>query len=186
VGSLATQIDTTLENLPGAAERLRFTTNHDETMWDATPPELFGGLEGSKAAFVLSMTMPGTPLVYNGQELGVADTVSFFARTPYDWDQDASITDFYRQSLALFHDRPALQHGTLEVLTPGAEDVLVYSRATDDREMVVAVNVRDTAKTVAVPSGYSDASLVDVVTGDAVGADSLDLGAYGYRLLRVE
>jgi len=186
VGSLATQIDTTLENLPGAAERLRFTTNHDETMWDATPPELFGGLEGSKAAFVLSMTMPGTPLVYNGQELGVADTVSFFARTPYDWDQDASITDFYRQSLALFHDSPALQHGTLEVLTPQAEDALLYSRATDDREMVVAVNVRDTAKTVAVPSAYSDASLVDAVTGETVDVDSLDLGAYGYRLLRVD
>ena len=186
VGSLATQVDTTLDNLPGAAERLRFTTNHDETMWDATPPELFGGMEGSKAAFVLSMTMPGTPLVYNGQELGVSDTVSFFARTPYDWDQDASITAFYQQSLTLFRSSPALQDGDLEVLTPGAEDVLVYSRATDSREMVVAVNVREDAKTVAVPSAYSDASLVNAVSGESVETDSLDLGAYGYRLLRVE
>jgi glycosidase len=186
VGELATQVDTTLDNLPGAAERLRFTTNHDETMWDATPPELFGGREGSKAAFVLSMTLPGTPLVYNGQELGVADTVSFFARTPYDWGRDAAITDFYERSLTLFRDSPALQHGTLEVLTPEAEDVLVYRRATDDREMVVAVNVRESANTVAVPSAYSDASLVNVLSGASVETDSLALGAYGYRLLRVE
>jgi len=52
--------------------------------------------------------------------------------------------------------------------------------------MVVAVNVREDAKTVAVPSAYSDASLVNAVSGESVETDSLDLGAYGYRLLRVE
>jgi glycosidase len=186
VGRLATQVDTTLDNLPGAGERLRFTTNHDETMWDATPPELFGGLEGSKAAFVLTTTMPGTPLVYNGQELGVADTVSFFARTPYDWGQDPSIETFYRDYLTLYRNSPALHHGELNVLTPEAEDVLVYSRVAENSEMVVAVNVRDEAATVPVPSGYAEASLVDAVTGEALAADSLALDGYGYRLLRVE
>jgi len=186
VSSLATQVDTTLDDIPGAGRRLRFTTNHDETMWDATPPELFDGLAGSSAAFVLTTTLPGTPLVYNGQELGVADTVSFFARTPYDWDQAPSIEAFYRSYLNLYRNSPALHHGELNILTPEAEDVLVYSRATEDSEMLMAVNVRDETATVAVPSGYGGQTLVDARSGERVTADSLSLGAYGYRLLRVD
>jgi len=186
VGSLATQVRSTTESLPGDGRRLRFTTNHDETMWDAPPPELFDGVEGAKAAFVLAMTMPGTPLVYNGQELGVTDTVSFFARTPYDWSQTPPIRSFYRDVLTLYGESPALRHGTLDVLTPDAEDALLYRRATDDAEMLVAVNVRDSARTVPVPSEYADAGLVDAMNGEPVSGTTLELGPYGYRLLRVE
>ena len=186
VSELATQVDTTLENIPDGGERLRFTTNHDETMWDATPPQLFDGVEGSKAAFVLTTTLPGTPLVYNGQELGVADTVSFFARTPYDWTQSPPIRDFYREYLTLYRNSPALHHGDLQIRSPEAEDVLVYSRATEDHEMIVAVNVRDEAQTVPVPAAVADASLTDALSEAPVDSDSLDLGPYGYRLLRVE
>ncbi|MFB6097560.1 MAG: alpha-amylase family glycosyl hydrolase [Salinibacter sp.] len=186
VRTLATQVDTTLADMPKAAARLRFTTNHDETMWDAPPPKLFGGLEGSKAAFVLAGSMPGAPLIYNGQELGVTDTVSFFARTPYDWRRDPAIEDFYRNFLTLFRNSPALQEGTLTVHTPKAEDVLVYERSTDDETMLVAVNVRDTSKTVPVPDAYADASLTGALSGETVSGETLSLGPYGYRLLRVE
>lgn len=186
VRALATQVDTTLANLPTGARRLRFTTNHDETMWDAPPPALFDGLEGSKAAFVLAASMPGAPLVYNGQELGVTDSVSFFARTPYDWTQDPAIENFYQDYLTLYRNSPALQEGSLTVHTPQAEDVLVYERATDDARMLVAVNVRDSATTVPVPDAYADASLTNALTGASVEGETLSLEGYGYRLLRVE
>jgi glycosidase len=186
VRTLATQVDTTLDNLRGAAKRLRFTSNHDETMWDAPPPALFDGLEGSKAAFVLATSMPGAPLVYNGQELGVADSVSFFARTPYDWTQQPEIRDFYREYLNLYRDSPALRHGSLEVHTPEAEDALVYERAADDATMLVVVNVRDASTTVSVPNAHAGASLTDALSGEAVDGPTLELGSYGYRLLRVK
>jgi len=186
VSTLATQVDSTLANLPRAAERLRFTTNHDETMWDATPPELFGGLEGSKAAFVLTTSLPGVPLVYNGQELGVADTVSFFSRTPYDWGEQPEILGFYRDYLNLYRNSPALQEGSFEVHTPDAEDVLVYERATDEETMLAAVNVRDTSQSVPVPEAHADASLTNALTGETMEGETMSLGAYGYRLLRVE
>ena len=185
VRTLATQVDTTLANLPDAAKRLRFTTNHDETMWDAPPPQLFDGLDGSKAAFVLATSMPGAPLVYNGQELGVPDTVSFFSRTPYDWTQTPDIRTFYQDYLTLYRDSPALQRGSLEVYTPEAEDALVYERSTDDETMLVAVNVRDASAQVAVPDAYADASLTDALSGETVEGDTLTLEAYDYHLLRV-
>jgi glycosidase len=185
VGSLATQVTSTLEQLPGESTRLRFTTNHDETMWDATPPQLFDGLEGAKAAFVLTTSMPGTPLVYNGQELGVADTVSFFDRTPYEWaGEDPSITSFYRDYLTFYRSSPALQEGDLEILTPDADDVLVYRRSTGDEELLLAVNVRDARVAVDLPSEYADASLEHVLTGETVDGPTLSLDGYGFRILR--
>jgi len=186
VSSLTNQVATTRTNLPPAAERLRFTTNHDESMWDATPPELFGGIEGSKAAFVLSSTLPGVPLLYNGQELGVKDTVSFFARTKYEWSESRPIRSFYRTFITLYRNHPALQGGELTVHTPDATDVLVYSRTEDGREILIAVNVRGSEKTVGLPDAYRDAALVDAVNGGRVQGDSLVLGAYDYRLLDVD
>ncbi len=183
--SLAAQVNTTLNELPQAAQRLRFTTNHDESMWDATPPELFGGTKGAKAAFLLTTTMPGAPLVYNGQELGVSDTVSFFARTPYDWSQDAAVTDFFRDYLTLYRNSPALHAGSLEVHHAGRR-ALLYSRKTENAEMMMAVNTRSKTVNVGIPSKYKDASLNNALTGASVSQDTLDLGSYGYRLFRVD
>ncbi|WP_233993808.1 alpha-amylase family glycosyl hydrolase [Salinibacter altiplanensis] len=184
VRTLATQVDTTLAKLPDAARRLRFTTNHDETMWDAPPPVLFDGREGAKAAFVLATSMPGAPLVYNGQELGVADSVSFFARTPYDWSQAPDVRRFYRNYLGLYGDSPALRTGTLTVHTPDAEDVLVYERATNTDSLLFAVNVRDASHEVPLPDGYADVSLTDALTGASVEGPTLPIEGYGYRVLR--
>jgi len=186
VSALATQVDTTLENLPPRGRRLRFTTNHDESMWDATPPELFGGIEGSKAAFVLATTMPGVPLIYNGQELGVQDTVSFFARTPYDWTQDgdSTLVSFYTDYLRLYQSSPALRRGTLMLLTPNAEDALLYARTFDDETMLVAVNVRNEATDLVPPEAYRSRDWTDAFSDTTVAADTLRLDPYGYRLLR--
>ncbi len=186
VRELVTQVDTTLDGLAPRARRLRFTTNHDETAWDETPLELFGGAQGSQAAFVLATTMPGVPLVYNGQELGVEDTVSFFAATPYDWSQAENnpITTFYSDYLSLYRSSTALRHGALEVLTPDAEDALLYTRSTEDETMLVAVNIRDQAASLEVPADYQNESWTDALSGESVTASTLDLGPYGYRLLR--
>jgi glycosidase len=118
--------------------------------------------------------------------LGVTDSVSFFARTPYDWTQDPAIENFYQGYLTLYRNSPALQEGSLTVHTPQAEDVLVYERATDDATMLVAVNVRDSATTVPVPDAYADVSLANALTEASVEGETLSLEGYGYRLLRVQ
>jgi glycosidase len=128
--------------------------------------------------------MPGAPLVYNGQELGVTDSVSFFARTPYDWTQTPEIRDFYREYLTLYGESPALRTGTLTVHTPQAEDVLVYERATDTDSLLVAVNVRDASTEVTVPEGYAGQSLTDALTGTAVEGETMTLDAYEYHILQ--
>ncbi len=185
---ITAQVETVTAQLPSRAKRIRFTTNHDETAWDAPPPRLFGGIEGSKAAFVLTASMPGVPLLYNGQELGVSEPVPFFEATPYNWSQDEANTliPFYTNYLRVYRRSPALRRGTFGTITPGARDVLIFTRAADTEQLMIAVNVRDTATTVPVPAPYNEQKLVNLLDSTTVATDSLRLAPYGYRLLRVE
>lgn len=154
---------------------------------DATPIELFDGVDGSKAAFVLASTMPGVPLLYNGQELGVQDTISFFARTPYDWDRpdENTLVPFYTKYLRLYRSSPALRRGALTMLTPNAEDALLYTRSFGDEVMLIAVNVRDEPVRTTLPEAYPPRDWVDAFSGTPADPDTLQLGPYDYRLFRV-
>jgi glycosidase len=183
---LTAQVEAVSEQLPSRAKRLRFTTNHDETAWDAPPTQLFGGVEGSKAAFVLTASMPGVPLLYNGQELAVRDTVPFFEATPYDWTQDDTLIPFYSRYLAAYRESPALRRGTFGALTPDASDVLMFTRTADTEQVLIAVNVRDKSTSVPVPAPYNEQKLTSILDSTTVATDSLRLAPYGYRLLRVE
>jgi glycosidase len=112
--------------------------------------------------------------------------VSFFAATPYDWSQaeNNEVTAFYTDYLTLYRNSTALRNGALEVLTPNAEDALLYTRSTDDETMLIAVNIRDQAASLELPSEYQNQSWTDALSGESVSGSTLDLGPYGYRLLR--
>ncbi len=181
---LLVQVDTTLEDLPGPSRRLRFTTNHDETAWDEPPTELFGD-QGSKAAFVLATSMPGIPLVYNGQELGVQDTVSFFEATPYDWSTRNAFSAFYQKYLQFYTTSDIMRDGALKILTPDAEDAVLLSRSTDAGELLIAVNIRDTEATINLPEEYTGSPLSDVLSGETISGDAIPLAPHGYHVLQV-
>ncbi len=184
--TLVRQVDSTLALLPPGARRLRFTTNHDETMWDAPPPVLFGGQEGAMAAFVLATSMPGVPLLYNGQELGTSTRVSFFARTPYRWDAPESPATyaFYRRYVRFYRESQALRRGTLTVLNPEADHVLLYLRAAAGDTLLLAVNVRNRPETVTLPARIARQRWVEVFRSDTLAADRLELPPYAHRIYR--
>lgn len=132
--------------------RLRFTTNHDETAWDDTPLALFGGTEGAQAAAVIAVTLPGVPLIYNGQEVGDPQRLPLFEQVPIEWDRDPEMRAFYEDLLAHRAATPALRYGRFEPIPHTASaDVLVFRRAYEGDAVTVAVNVRDRAVTTDLP-----------------------------------
>jgi glycosidase len=130
-----------LRGLPVGGLRLRFTTNHDETAWDAPPVVLFGGAAGARAAFVAMALLPGTTLIYNGQEVESPQQLGLFVREPIVWEQPAAdeARAFYRQVVDLSRTHAPLRTGALEmVATDAPEDVIAYRRD----GTIVLVNVR--------------------------------------------
>ncbi|MEM1125842.1 MAG: alpha-amylase family glycosyl hydrolase [Bacteroidota bacterium] len=171
--------------LPAGTGRLRFTTNHDETAWDAPPPALFGGQEGARAAYVLMASLPGVPLVYNGQEVGIEATVPFFEQTPYDWSVRPEVQAFYAQYLEVHAQSNALRRGALTLL-PGSEDVVLFERTVDAERVVVAVNVRDAPSRVTVPQSLQGAQGQALLAGVTTTlGETLTLPPFGTLVLDV-
>jgi alpha-glucosidase len=94
---------------------------------------------GEVAAGLL-FTLPGTPMIFAGDEIGLRGTNGEHSRTPMPWHRpeswDTRTFTVYRELIALRRDRPALRHGGLRWLHADA-DALVFARDTADETMLV-------------------------------------------------
>lgn len=161
--------------------RLRFTTNHDETGWDDPPLEIFGGVEGARAAFVAMALLPGRPLIYNGQGVESPQKLRLFERDPIAWDRPraAEARAFYRRVLDLSRTHSAFIAGGLRMVeTSAPDDVIAYRRG----NAVVLVNVRPREVGITVPGFDVDRSL-DLLANRTQQGDTVVLPAYGAVVL---
>lgn len=171
-----------LTTLPTGASKLRFTTNHDETAWNDTPLGLFGGVDGSMAAFALVVSMGGNPLIYNGQEVGCAVKLPFFSKSPIDWSTHPEMTAAYKQLIAFRQSNESMKQGTIEGY-PDA-DVVSFKRILNTSEVAVIVNTRNMPVSFTLPSALGNTNWVDAFTGNPVSlGTTLNLAPYEYRFL---
>ncbi len=125
---------------PRGSLRLRFNTNHDKNAFDAPAVEKFGR-GGAMATAVLVFTMPGVPLIYNGEEVGNPKRLSLFEKVPIDWSQDGGFRELYEGLTTLRSSHPALRNGTYESLeTGGQKKVYAFIRSNSSERLLVTVN----------------------------------------------
>jgi glycosidase len=172
-----------LRELPVGAFRMRFSTNHDETAWDAPPVELFGGSAGARAAFATMALLPGPPLVYNGQEVESAQRLPLFEREPVAWDQPGADAgrDFHRRVITLSRTHAAFTDGALRAVATDADtDVIAYARG----DALVLVNTRDRAVRV-TPAEWNVDGARDLLGGGTHAGAAVDLPPHGVAVLEV-
>jgi 1,4-alpha-glucan branching enzyme len=135
---------------PTGAQRMIFTSNHDENAWSGTEFERFG--KALPNAFALLFTSEGIPLVYNGQEAGNDKRLKFFERDPIAWKthpNGALIADWIR-----FRDaHPALDNAPwgarmVHVKNSQSQKVFSFVRAKSGDAVFVAQNYSDAPQTV--------------------------------------
>jgi len=187
---------------PRGALRLHFSDNHDERRAIARLGE-----RGAWAASVLTFTMDGVPLLYNGMEVG--DTMesgdpALFERFPIFWPivkRNPALPDFYKQLITFRRAHPALQQGALEWLRNSDEArVVTYRRRAGDEEFLIAINfsprpfvgfveVDGAAFADVTPDMHpplpANATAAERVTRvRPVGLPALALDGWGYRIFR--
>jgi glycosidase len=172
---------TDVRSLPRQGQRLRFTTNHDETAWDQPPITLFGGAAGARAAFVAMALLPGVPLIYDGQEVESPQKLGLFEKEPVAWDQPdaAAARSFYHHIVELALRHPAFAGNDVAyVPTDAPRDVIAYRRG----NVVVLVNARNRPLRVRA-IGLDVTGMRDLLTSGKQENAAVSLPAYGAVVL---
>ncbi|NBC27706.1 MAG: alpha-amylase [Bacteroidetes bacterium] len=127
--------------------RMLFTTNHDENSWKGSDQDLYGDLFENFA--VLSATVWGMPLIYNGQESGLDKQLEFFEKDQIDW-KEYTYQELYKTLLHLKKENRALWNGEkggsyLKTSTNRNDVIFAFKRVAGDDRVFVILNFSDSS-----------------------------------------
>lgn len=169
--------------LPTGGQRLRFTTNHDESAWDATPMMLFGGKEGALAASVVTTYLGGAPLIYTGQEVGREATLPFFSRSTLNWNANPDMLAAYKQIMTIYSENEVARKGSNTYYH--TDDVMAFIKTYNGEELLVVVNLRNQTETFEIPTALADSQWTNALDESTLTLSaSLELGAFEYIILK--
>ncbi len=128
---------------PYGSYKMYFITNHDENSWAGTEFDRMG--DGVEAFAVFTVTIPGTVLVYSGQEAGFNRMLEFFEKDQIDWG-DYKYHDFYKKLLGLKSNNKALRNGDfggemIRVNTDQDEKVFSFVRENEGHKVFTVLNL---------------------------------------------
>lgn len=171
---------------PAGTFGMNFITNHDENSWNGTEYERLGAYV--KRFSALYFTLPGMPLIYNGQEIGLKRRLEFFENDPIVWSK-SSMTDFYRKLVALKTRNVALWNGssggTLKQYMGTNSNVLFYTRVKGASKVIIAINLTSKVQTTTVKLGSTSGNLYRFANGSKVKIASthkFTIGAGSYEI----
>lgn len=127
-------------NFPKGSLRMRFNTNHDKNAWDK-PAVLKFGLDGLKLTAVLINTIPGVPLLYNGEEVANSKRLDLFEKVEIDWIVKSEMYDLYKTLFALRKAHPVLINGMfVPVEVINSPNVYAFIRKNQEERLLIILN----------------------------------------------
>ena len=149
---------------------------------DAVPYERLG------VAFAVMLTNPGIPLIYYGDEVGLAGGGDPDNRRAMPWSDSQlnshqqRLRDDIRALAKARGENPVLTRGSRQTLSSSA-DTWVYQRVgCDEPSVVVAINRADDSRNVSIPAG----SYTDLLSGATVMGGDISLDARSFLVYRAE
>ncbi len=163
---------------------VRYTSNHDVNGAEGTPLDLFGGRNGSMAAFVVAAYMRSVPMVYNGQEVGTPYRLAFpFTGTKIGWTINPDITAEYKKILAVRNNSVAIRRGSL--ISYSNTNICAFTKDVPGEKILVLANLRNSTSNYVLPAGLANSSWTDQINSGPVSLTTqINLPAYSYMLLK--
>lgn len=119
---------------------------------DATPEVMQKAKQKLRLATLVQMTLPGSPTLYYGDEVGLSGGDDPYNRMPYPWaDQggqpDMALRQDFKSLLKLRQEKKVLRRGTLTAPLLSTPHVVVLARHWEREFALVAVNNSQQAQT---------------------------------------
>lgn len=159
---------------------LRFMENNDLPRFSVHHSEA-----QTKMVAALLFSIPGIPMLYNGQEVGITSH-PYTRHTIFSTEKDIrSILperfDFYRQLIGTRNSYPALRTGKMAEVSLDAEGpVFGFRRWTEEEEFLIIMNIGSKSTTVAVPDRIKERAR-DALTGKIVSLKRIPVEPFGVR-----
>ena len=175
---------------PANSFRMNFTSNHDKNSWNGTEFERMGA--AVKAMAVLGFTVPGFPMIYNGQEVALDHRLKFFVKDEIDWKKESDFTSFYKKLNEIKKDNPALWNGNFggdlqRVDNSNSEKVLAFSRTRGINKILVLINLTGEEQESGLESKSFAGSYTDLLSGEKVllnTSKEVTMPAWSYLVLK--
>ena len=141
-------------NYPDGTYTLNFLDNHDKNSYERTIMGAFGP-DALPAMFSFVYTIPGAPLVYSGDEIGLDHAIAFMSRDPIDWESSGyDYRPLLTDLAAIRSDNPALYCGNyggeINYYDLGNKSVLAFYREKDGNKVECIFNLSKREQTVDV------------------------------------
>ncbi|RZJ67596.1 MAG: alpha-amlyase [Flavobacterium sp.] len=188
IGQLVEYMAHDESTFPHGGYRMLFTENHDKNSWEGNQELNFG--PALKASMVLCSTVNGMPLIYGGQEAGLARSIKFFDKDPIDWSK-MQYADMYKTLFALKHKNHALWNGDngghmIRIYSDKMDKVISFSRTMEDDRVVTIVNYSKEMVSVKLDSKYQKGKYKELFSGKEIelkGDDVFEMKPWDYLVL---
>lgn len=173
--------------LANSTQRMvRYTTNHDVNSAEGTPQNVFGNNSqpAAMSAFIIAAYMQATPMLYNGQEVGLPYALNFpYTNETINWSLNPGITQQYTDIINLFNSSNALRRGSLESFS--SNDIVAFTRTLGSERVLVLANTRGYDVNYNLPAAVANLSWQDGFSNGSVYLTSdITLPAYSYRIFK--
>ena len=148
--------------VPEGKQRMRYITNHDMAS-EHSPVQAYKGEKGALSAFVIAVTMGGTPMVYSSQEVGYPSALSFFGFREIDWESNLSYFNQYRTIMDIYAASEALRKGELRSYDNTGK-VISFLRKSNKERVLIMVNTSDQVQETKIPIEFAHEKGKDLTT----------------------
>jgi trehalose synthase len=161
------------------------------------PPMLDENLPRLKMAYSLLFALPGTPVLFYGEEIGLGEDLKaegrMAVRVPMDWDMVGrerhdpdSLLSWITKLIMIYRECPELAWGDYEVLDLGDPALLGLRSHVDGTTVITVHNLADRPVDVVLDLPDDQKKLTDLLTSTTVedGRAPFELAPYGCRWLR--
>ncbi len=167
--------------------RMIFIDNHDENSWNGTIEKRMG--IAAPAFAVLSTTLPGMLLLYNGQEAGLNKSLAFFEKDEINWG-NYPLQGFYTSLLKLKTDNKALWNGNYggkynKMLTDKTNSIIAFNRKKENNSVIVIANLSKEALETVVDFKGNEGNYTEWFTSEKSslkGKITIKLKAWEYKV----
>jgi glycosidase len=158
-----------ISNYPKNTIKMNFITNHDENSWNGTEFERMGNSVKTMAA--LSFVMPGMPLIYSGQEVGLNKRLKFFERDDIKWRDSLELAPFYKKLVELKKTSTVLAAGEdgadiFRVKSSNDVNVFAFFRENDEERLFSLFNLSSLEQVITLEGEDYVDSFTDYLSGE--------------------